>query len=312
MQQPFRRTGRGTFSVPSHDQRVRRRVGRPGRFAGATNLPGRRGDRRRLLHGRRQTVVRRAGQASAERFVCTSTDVLGRGIAIAPAQSRAIGPDAAHPARPERRSGALPRDADQLLDPAIAAQHPDIATYSGVGVDDPSLFTTFDLTPNGLHATVLSKNGDWQIAPLTEYAPTVRAGGGDYAVFQSGTTTPIDSPRRRMTMAMIMPNTPQRAHRASTRIGPDRIAGHGADALQHAHRDRRDGRVDRRSWRDGECGAGEDRQQPELRQRRLQSRSKRRIHARQQHEPHLHRPRDRPVHQQRYDRDAGSKPDDAR
>lgn len=71
----------------------------------------------------------------------------------------------------------------QLLAPTVAAAHPEIATFEGVGIDDPSLFTTFDLTANGFHANVFSHKGSWAVAPVTEFAADVAAGGGMYASF---------------------------------------------------------------------------------------------------------------------------------
>ncbi|MDQ2778025.1 MAG: M12 family metallo-peptidase [Pseudomonadota bacterium] len=52
-----------------------------------------------------------------------------------------------------------------VMQPGLAARHPDIRTYAGRGLDDPSATLRMDITPLGLHASVFSTKGAWYIDP---------------------------------------------------------------------------------------------------------------------------------------------------
>ncbi len=58
---------------------------------------------------------------------------------------------------------ALARSA--IMSPGLARRHPEIRTYSGVGIDDPAATIAADLSPIGFHASVRSPNGGWYIDP---------------------------------------------------------------------------------------------------------------------------------------------------
>ena len=51
------------------------------------------------------------------------------------------------------------------MEPALAAKHPDIKTYAGNGIDDPTASVRLDLTPLGFNASVRGANGVWYVDP---------------------------------------------------------------------------------------------------------------------------------------------------
>lgn len=67
---------------------------------------------------------------------------------------------------PDGRTGRFAVVESPILAPELQALYPDIRTYAGYGIDDPSAYTRFDLTPHGFHAIVLSRGGTIYVDPF--------------------------------------------------------------------------------------------------------------------------------------------------
>ncbi|SBT47681.1 M12 family metallo-peptidase [Micromonospora narathiwatensis] len=52
-----------------------------------------------------------------------------------------------------------------VMEAGLAAKHPEITTYAGQGLDDPTATIRADLTPLGFHASVRSAAGNWYVDP---------------------------------------------------------------------------------------------------------------------------------------------------
>ena len=62
-----------------------------------------------------------------------------------------------------------------VMAPELAARYPEIRTYRGEGVDDPTASVRFDVSPRGFSAMVLSALGAWYVDPWSPENPAVVA-----------------------------------------------------------------------------------------------------------------------------------------
>ncbi|GIG91873.1 M12 family metallo-peptidase [Plantactinospora endophytica] len=75
-----------------------------------------------------------------------------------------------------------------VMAPGLAARHPEIRTYAGRGLDDPTATVRADLTPLGFHASVRSEHGVWYVDPYS------RQDQGRYASYYVKDTVNPDEP----------------------------------------------------------------------------------------------------------------------
>jgi len=140
-----------------------------------------------------------AAGASAHKDVWDAAPrTLGPSADIRPEKFRAFTLDAAElrsglAAAPKAKAGARPASSTVLtlprpdggferfrvyeapvMEPALAAKHPDIKTWAGTGIDNPAATVRADITRLGFHASVHSDTGSYYIDPAS------RTGGGKY------------------------------------------------------------------------------------------------------------------------------------
>lgn len=69
---------------------------------------------------------------------------------------------------PDGRFGRFRVEEAPIMEAGLAAEFPEIKTYRGQGVDDPTQVVRFDLSPLGFHAMILSPKGTIYIDPRTQ------------------------------------------------------------------------------------------------------------------------------------------------
>jgi len=83
-----------------------------------------------------------------------------------------------------------------VMEPGLAAKHPDIKTYRGKGVDDPRATLRMDITQLGLHASVRSPDGGWYVDPYYR---------NDTSLYASYTRADLINPRAPLVEGAIEP-----------------------------------------------------------------------------------------------------------
>lgn len=119
-----------------------------------------------------------------------------------------------------------------IMEPALQAQFPDIRTYVGQGIDDPTATLRMDMTPAGFHAQILSASGSAYIDPrtrdLTIYASYFKRDAAKTADWTCGVTgnaatTSID----RDIVPLVALGTELRTYRLACAATAEYTAFHG-------------------------------------------------------------------------------------
>ncbi len=119
-----------------------------------------------------ETAIAPAGMRTVEpdrfRTVNVDFDALGALLARAPMEGTAAATSA--PLRfelplPDGTTTMLAVVESPVMAPELGAQYPEIRTYLGRGVKDPSIFARLDRTPHGFHAIVFTPEGSIYIDP---------------------------------------------------------------------------------------------------------------------------------------------------
>ena len=150
-------------------------------------------------------------------FAVDRTDLVGT-LAAAPAERRLPAPQTAVTLDLPWPDGGTRRFLvyeSSIMAPELAAEFPELKTYRGIGVDDPTASVSLDMTPSGFHAMVVSPSGTVFVDPYSTDDPSlyVAYNKRDYdrtqAPFREGRQT---ASRRRW--------QPPSSHRTAARFEP--------------------------------------------------------------------------------------------
>ncbi len=75
-----------------------------------------------------------------------------------------------------------------IMEPELAARYPELKTYVGQGIDDPSATMRIDVTPRGFHAIILSAGGEVFVDPYSRETDT------EYISYFKSDFIPADKP----------------------------------------------------------------------------------------------------------------------
>ena len=126
-----------------------------------------------------------------------------------------------------------------IMAPELAAKFPEIKTYRGQGIDDPTATVRFDVTPAGFHAMILSPQGNVYIDPYSRkttdhYISYLTAKsqrrGEAFTCAVEGHAHPI--PRRQVAAAKAVSGSTLRTYRLAVAATGEYTAFHGGTVAQ--------------------------------------------------------------------------------
>jgi Metallo-peptidase family M12B Reprolysin-like/Cadherin domain/IPT/TIG domain len=115
-----------------------------------------------------------AGRLAAYRAVSTDRATLVAALATAPLEGSGQAPLLFTLPTPDGGTARFQVVESSVMEPGLAAQFPDIKTYAGIGLDDPTATLRADITPQGFHAQVLSRQPGrtFYLDPVSRAQPT--------------------------------------------------------------------------------------------------------------------------------------------
>ena len=109
-----------------------------------------------------------------------------------------------------------------VMESELAAKHPEIKTYAGRGIDDPTASLRMDITPMGLHASVRSSHGAWYVEPQQKLDQSLYASyrRGDRVPDTSGLREPaLDTPEISLVKSRLHSGETMEVHGAGYAAG---------------------------------------------------------------------------------------------
>ena len=121
-----------------------------------------------------------------------------------------------------------------VMEPGLAAAHPEIATYAGTGIDDRGASIRLDLTPQGFHAAIRGPGGTWYVDPYYHRDQSLYASyrGADLRANPHGAFVEHDvlgARAARSAPGRVGPAVQLRTYRLALVSDPTYATFHGAD-----------------------------------------------------------------------------------
>jgi hypothetical protein len=151
-------------------------------------------------------------RVAPRKYAVTRVDLarLRATLRAAPAEGSSAGLVFAVP-RPDGRVERFRVQQTSVLEPELAAAHPELATYAGRGVDNPKLSVVLDVTPMGFHAAVRGPTGrrGWYVDPAYN-----RRGTTTHLIYRAAELSQDDPP-----LADQVLQRPLRVQRSDSTVG---------------------------------------------------------------------------------------------